>query len=113
MKINLLKQEVYQLTSTKNTKQLKLQRPELTQGKDLRIKDNWIAIFSTLKLIDDFHHDRTSRDVSVKHGFKSLDRNSNFDDLLNNVRSLGSLNNSLVSKIDVLEQKINITKNES
>ena len=111
MKINQLKQEVYRLTSTKNTKQLKFQRPELTRGKDLRTKNSWIAIYSTFKLIDDFHQDRTSRDLSVKHGFKSLDRNSSFDDLLNNVRSLGSLYNSLESKINLLENKI--TKNES
>ena len=113
MKINRLKQEVYRLTYTKNTKQLKFQRPELTQGKDLRRKDNWTAIFSTLKLIDGFHQDRTSQDLLVKHGFKSLDRNSSFDDLLNNVRSLGSLHNSLESQINVLEQKPNINKNES
>ena len=111
MKIKQLKQEVYRLTYTKNTKQLKFQKPELTKGKDLRRKNSWIAIYSTFKLIDDFHQDRTSRDLSVKHGFKSLDRNSSFDDLLNNVRSLGSLYNSLESKINLLENKI--TKNES
>ena len=111
MKIKQLKQEVYRLTCTKNTRQLKLQKLELTKGKDLRRKDSWIAIYSTFKLIDDFHQDRTSRDVSVKHGFKSLNRNSSFEDLLNNVRSLGSLCNSLESKINVLEQN-KTNKNE-
>ena len=41
MKINQLKQEVYQLTSTKNTEQLKSKRAELTENKDLRRKDSW------------------------------------------------------------------------
>ena len=112
MKINQIKQEVYRLTSTKNTQQLKFKKPELTIGKDLRRKDSWITIYSTFKVIDNFHQDCTSRDVSLKHGFKSLDRNSSFNDLLNNVRSLGSLYSSLESKINVLEPN-KINKNES
>ena len=111
MKIYQLKQEVYELTSTKTTTQLKLKRPKLTKDKDLRRKDSWIAIYNTFKLIDDFQQDRITKEVLARHEFKSLDRNSTFDDLLNNVRSLGSLHNSLESKLNILEQKINVTRN--
>ena len=112
MKIYLLKQEVYRLTSTKTTKQLKVKRPKLTQGKDLRRKDSWIAIYSTFKLIDDFQQEQTSNKVLAKHRFKLLDQDSSFDNLLNNVRSLGSFYNSLESKIEKLEQKNSINQNE-
>ena len=108
MKIYQLKQEVYRLTSTKTTKQLKLKRPELTKGKDLRHKNSWSAIYNTFKLIDDFQQDQTSKEILSQHQFRLLDENSTFDDLLSNVRSLGSFYDSLQSKIDNLEQKNNI-----
>lgn len=104
MKINQLKQEVYRLTSTKSTKQLKSQRAELTAGKDLRRKDSWLAIYSAFKLVDRFQQDIVSHQVLTKHQFKLLDSSSSFADLLNNVRSLGSLCDSLELKIDKLEQ---------
>ena len=112
MKIYQLKQKVYQLTFTKTTKELKTKRPELIEGKDLRKKNNWITIYSTLKLIDGFQQDQTSREVSVRHEFKSLDRNSSFDDLLHNVRALGRFYDSLETKIDKLEQSNSINQNE-
>ena len=105
MKINQLKQEVYQLTSTKNTEQLKSKRAELTENKDLRRKDSWIAIYSALKLIDNFQQDRLSQDVAIKYGFKSLSKDSSFADLLNNVRAIGNFCESLELDIDKLEQK--------
>lgn len=49
MKIKEIKQEVYFLTSTKNTQQLKQQRPNLIKGKDLRYKLQWQAIFEEIK----------------------------------------------------------------
>jgi hypothetical protein len=103
MKINQLKQEVYQLTLTKTTKQLKVQRPELTRGRDLRKKDSWISIYSTFKLIDDFQQAQTSQEISTKHGFKLINEHSSFADLLNNVNSLSNLCISLESKIDSLQ----------
>lgn len=112
MKIYQLKQEVYRLTDTQTTKQLKVRRPELTKDKDLRLKNSWIAIYNTFKLIDDFQQDQTSREIIKKHKFKTLDKNSSFDDLLNNVKSLGSFYNSLEEKIDNLEQKTSINKND-
>ena len=112
MKIYQLKQEVYRLTSTKTTKQLKSKKPELTKGKDLRRKDSWIAIYNTIKLIDDFQQDQTSKEVLTKHEFRLLDENSSFADLLHNVRSLGSFYNSLESNINDLETKNSINRNE-
>lgn len=50
MKLKNIKQEVYNFICTKNTKQLKKERPDLTSGKDLRYKTNWEAILSQIKL---------------------------------------------------------------
>ena len=81
MKINQLKQEVYRLTFTKNTKQLKFERAELTKGKDLRRKDSWLAIYSVIKLVDDFQQDIVSQNAIAKHGFKLLNNDSSFENL--------------------------------
>ncbi|MEN9518923.1 MAG: hypothetical protein RLZZ381_1511 [Cyanobacteriota bacterium] len=103
MKINQLKQKVYQLTLTKTTKQLQVQKPELTKGRDLRKKDSWVSIYNTFKLIDDFQQGQTSQEILTKHGFKLINKHSSFTDLLNNVNSLSSLCNALESKIDSLQ----------
>lgn len=44
MKLNKIKKDVYKLTCTINTKDLRQQRPELTQGRDLRCKSEWKTI---------------------------------------------------------------------
>jgi len=105
MKINQLKQEVYRLTFTKNTQQLKSNRAELTTGKDLRCKNSWLSIYSTFKLVDDFQQSLVAQDAIAKHGFKLLNSDSSFADLLNNVGSLGSFCDSLESDINLLEKK--------
>jgi hypothetical protein len=51
MKLFKIKQVVYDLTHTKNTKQLKKKRSDLTKGKDLRYKSCWIEIFNQTKLL--------------------------------------------------------------
>ncbi|MEA5508916.1 hypothetical protein VB715_03985 [Crocosphaera sp. UHCC 0190] len=51
MKLQEIKQKVYQLTCTKNTKILKKQRPELVKNRDLRYKIQWIAILDEVKLL--------------------------------------------------------------
>ncbi len=51
MKLQEIKQQVYQLTCTKNTKYLKKQRPELVKNRDLRYKIQWIAILDQIKLL--------------------------------------------------------------
>lgn len=105
MKVYQLKQKVYYLTSTKTTKELKSKKPELTKDKDLRFKNSWIAIYSIFKAIDDFQLELTSKEVLAQHGFKTLDQNSSFDELLHNVRSLGSFYDSLESKIIDIEKE--------
>ena len=49
MKMQAIKQQVYRLTCTSNTKQLKLQRYDLTYGRDLRYKQQWQEILQQLK----------------------------------------------------------------
>ncbi len=51
MKLQEIKQEVYQLTCTKNTKQLKKERPQLVEGRDLRYKVQWLTILDEIKLL--------------------------------------------------------------
>ncbi len=58
MKIQELKQEVYRLTQTTSTKELRNVRSELVQGKDLRRKDSWQSIFNTLKLVGNFEQEQ-------------------------------------------------------
>lgn len=51
MKLTHIKQKVYILTCTKNTKQLKQERLDLTNGKDLRYKSHWIGILDRINLL--------------------------------------------------------------
>ncbi len=51
MKMQRLKQEVYDLTQTLTTKQLKKQHPDLTAGRDLRYKAQWTEILDKLKAL--------------------------------------------------------------
>ena len=48
MKFKQIKKEVYRLTGVAGTKQLRQQRPELVDGKDLRFKLSWQTIHKTL-----------------------------------------------------------------
>ena len=49
MKMAEVKQEVYSLTKTKSTKELKKGHPELTKGLDLRYKAHWLRILEQVK----------------------------------------------------------------
>lgn len=60
MKLQAVKQEVFHLTSTENTQQLRKQRPELTQGRDLRYKICWIEILHQVK-----HLRQSGQDISL------------------------------------------------
>ena len=51
MKLVEIKQQVYQFTCTTNTKQLRKEHPQTTQGKDLRYKNHWIEILDEVKLL--------------------------------------------------------------
>ena len=46
-----VKQEVYSLTNTQSTKELKKGHPDLTQGLDLRYKDHWLQILEQVKAL--------------------------------------------------------------
>lgn len=49
MKLGEIKQKVFSLTGTENTKQLKKKRPDLTEGRDLRYKAQWLEILEKLE----------------------------------------------------------------
>lgn len=51
MKLQKIKQEVYELTCTSNTKQLKKQRPELVKNRDLRYKIQWMTILNEIQFL--------------------------------------------------------------
>jgi hypothetical protein len=51
MKMQELKQAVFELTCTQNTQQLRQQRPDLTQGRDLRYKAQWEEVLGNLKAL--------------------------------------------------------------
>ncbi len=51
MKLQAIKQQVYQLTCTSNTQQLKKERADLTAGRDLRYKAQWLEILEQLKAL--------------------------------------------------------------
>lgn len=99
-KILQVKQEVYNLTFTESTKQLRKTYAELTQNKDLRKKENWISLYNTLKLVDNFQQEQTSKQLTKKFGFKILNRHSTFQDLLSNVKSISQLVGALEKKFD-------------
>ena len=61
MKLKAIKQEIYHLTCTKNTQQLKKERSDLTSGKDLRYKIQWLAILEQIKSLKE-----KSLDISLK-----------------------------------------------
>jgi hypothetical protein len=51
MKMQELKQTVFELTGTQDTKQLRQQRPDLTKGRDLRYKAEWQSVLGNLKAL--------------------------------------------------------------
>jgi hypothetical protein len=51
MKLNEIKENVFTLTCTKSTKQLKKEHPHLTQNSDLRYKSHWLQILEKLKAL--------------------------------------------------------------
>ena len=51
MKMQAIKQQVYKLTNTSSTKELRKERHDLTHGRDLRYKAQWLEILEQLKLL--------------------------------------------------------------
>lgn len=58
-----VKQTVFELTCTENTKQLKRQRPELTKGRDLRYKAQWVAVLNRIKDLRQSNQDCSLADL--------------------------------------------------
>lgn len=54
MKMAAIKQEVYKLTGTETTKELKHDYPKLTQGRDLRYKAHWEKILEQVMALKQF-----------------------------------------------------------
>lgn len=63
MKLKIIKQEVYSLTCTNNTKELQKERSELTLGKDLRYKFSWLEILKQIKLLKQQNLDISLKDL--------------------------------------------------
>ncbi|MCC0176170.1 hypothetical protein I4641_04150 [Waterburya agarophytonicola K14] len=63
MKLTEIKQEVYSLTCTKNTKQLKRERSDLTTKKDLRYKSHWTDILNKINLLREQALDLSLKDL--------------------------------------------------
>lgn len=59
MKMAAVKQEVYKLTGTETTQELKKEYPQLTQGLDLRYKVHWMTILEQVRAL------KQSPDISL------------------------------------------------
>lgn len=55
MKLQAIKQAVFNLTCTTTTQQLKQAYPQLAQGRDLRYKDQWLHILERLQTDQDLN----------------------------------------------------------
>ena len=97
MKLIEIKQEVYNLTQTKNTKQLKKERLDLTLGKDLRYKSHWLEILDQTKLLK-----KQSTDISIE----DLDRSEKM--LKQSLLTVGRMAGLNDSKIEVDWQRIQL-----
>lgn len=65
MKLKAIKREVYQLTATQNTKQLKKERSDLTSEKDLRYKVCWLEILEQIKFLREQNLDISLNDLET------------------------------------------------
>jgi hypothetical protein len=63
MKLREIKQEVYRLTCTANTKDLRRQRPDLSRGRDLRCKSQWEAMLEIIIDLRDKGQDFSINDL--------------------------------------------------
>jgi hypothetical protein len=65
MTLNMLKQEIFSLTCTANTQQLRKQHPKLTQGRDLRYKKQWLEILEQIKQLRQAGQDLSLADLEA------------------------------------------------
>lgn len=85
MNLTLIKTQVYSLTCTHNTQQLKKQRPDLVKGKDLRYKLNWQTILKQLKPLKTEECDLSLEDLEasekmLKDSLFKVSKSSGMDD---------------------------------
>lgn len=85
MKMQEAKQEVYHLTCTKDTQQLRKERPDLTDGRDLRYKAQWIEVLEKVKELREKGLDMSLEDLEkseqmLKESLYSVGRMTGLDD---------------------------------
>ncbi len=85
MNLKGIKEEVYTLTCTKTTTQLKKERPDLTQGRDLRYKRQWVEILEQIKQLRAQGEDLSLADLEeseqmLKDSLYKVGRLSGLDD---------------------------------
>jgi hypothetical protein len=85
MKMQDVKQGVYRLTYTNSTKQLRKERPDLTDGRDLRYKAQWLEILEKAKELRDKGLDMSLEDLDqseqmLKESLYSVGRMADLDD---------------------------------
>lgn len=64
MKMQIIKQKVYKLTNTSSTPELRKERHDLTHGRDLRYKAQWLEILEQLKLLRQENADISLEDLN-------------------------------------------------
>jgi hypothetical protein len=73
MKLQVIKTKVFRWVGIADTTALKRQRPDLTQGRDLRYKAQWLAIYSLLQ--DDLTlDDLTREEQGLKQSLHRIER---------------------------------------
>jgi hypothetical protein len=85
MKLKSIKQKVYLLTCTKNTKHFKKEHIDLTLGKDLRYKIYWQEILSQIKLLREQNldislNDLEASEVMLKHSLLKVGKLAGLSD---------------------------------
>lgn len=63
MKILDIKKAVFEMVGTKDTRRLKKERPDLTDGKDLRYKEQWLIILKLVQYLRSHGLDISIEDI--------------------------------------------------
>lgn len=85
MTLSEIKRQVYDLTCTETTKQLKQERPDLTKNQDLRYKKNWQSILDEIQFLKQSNLDISLQDLEnseqmLKESLLSIGRLSGLSD---------------------------------
>ncbi|AFZ36355.1 hypothetical protein Sta7437_2834 [Stanieria cyanosphaera PCC 7437] len=98
MKMQAIKQEIYEMTCTKNTKQLKKEHPDLTKDKDLRYKIHWQQILQQLKVL---------REQNLELSFTDLEKSARM--LKKSLFTVGKIAGLDNNKIEIDWQRIQLS----